>query len=237
MDADEFLVKLRRIVERVYPGARAETEQALDQLVQAGATSFRGLLAVLRDPRASLETRLTACWLAGQLGSRRAVPALLAVLRDQDPRLRAEAARQLGYLHSPLAIGPLIASSHDSDVEVQKAAVYALGYVRGSQAFEALEGALADTRKAPEVRGMAAEQLARFHDKRAIGRLLGALRDNSVDVRFWAAYALGVLGAAEALPELERLATTDEAVLPGWWSVSHEARDAMASIKARQSQQ
>jgi HEAT repeat protein len=57
-----------------------------------------------------------------------------------------------------------------------------------------------------------------------------ALRDETPEVRFWACFALGSMGARPALPELQRLAETDEIVCPGWWRVKDEAVDAVYSI-------
>jgi HEAT repeat protein len=84
----------------------------------------------------------------------------------------------------------------------------------------------------------AAEALQCSHEPRAIGPLIEALRDASAEVRFWAAFALGELGGlgtpgvSEAVPELERLAATDQEVVPGWWSVSKEAADALDRLRA-----
>jgi HEAT repeat protein len=81
------------------------------------------------------------------------------------------------------------------------------------------------------LRAHSAEALAYLQDSRAIPALLVALRDRAVEVRFWSAFALGELGAWQAVPELEQLARVDHTVLPGWWAVGKEAKNAIEKIK------
>jgi HEAT repeat protein len=79
---------------------------------------------------------------------------------------------------------------------------------------------------------MAAESLAYCFAHEAVRDLIAGLHDQTPEVRFWSAFALGFMKAKPALVELERLATTDDAEVPGWWSVSKEAAWAIAEIKA-----
>lgn len=232
--SDKFLSKLQSIVDRSGPEARANVQKMVDSIARAGGTSFRALLALAIDSRVSSDTRYGTIWVLGQLGNRRAVPALISALKDKSPILRAEAARQLGLIQGKRAIVPLAeVLCTDVDAEVREAASYALGYLQDPRSFNALLEALRDVNQSPLVRGMAAEQLASFSRFPAIPSLIVALHDPSAEVRFWAAYALGALGASEALPDLERLAATDTESVPGWWSVAKEARDAIENINAR----
>ena len=66
--------------------------------------------------------------------------------------------------------------------------------------------------------------------KETVRALVDALSDPSPTVRFWAAFALGAASARTAVPALQRLAATDEAVCPGWWRVADEAADALVTI-------
>ena len=69
--------------------------------------------------------------------------------------------------------------------------------------------------------------------KRATTVLIGPLADEVAEVRFWACYALGVLGVASAFDALREVAVHDEAMYirgAPWWLVKDEAADAIATI-------
>lgn len=67
--------------------------------------------------------------------------------------------------------------------------------------------------------------------------VLSGLKDESVEVRFWACYAAGNIGSyrnfgiKSALPILEELAKNDKTLLKHWWYVAEEATDAIKAIK------
>jgi len=147
--------------------------------------------------------------------------------------MRSEAARSLGVLNSKKATSFLIKSLRkDTNAEVRMYAAHAFGLLHDERALEPLVETLSDTEENPKVRGMAAETLGSMCDERAILPLIKALSDHSVEVRFWSAFALGELGAVQALPELERLLNVDNESLPGQGSIKQEAS---AAIKAIQS--
>jgi len=110
----------------------------------------------------------------------------------------------------------------------------------GKRITGALLAALTDATEEPTVRGQAAEALAWYYLMRgrcpAVAPLVATLDDSSPEVRFWAAYALGIIGARDALPALERLAVTDHAT-PLWsgsvGTVGEEAVSAITAIHAR----
>ncbi len=58
--------------------------------------------------------------------------------------------------------------------------------------------------------------------------LIAALKDRDGDVRRRAAEALGKIGDARALPELERVAQEDKD-----WLVAYEAKNAVENIRRR----
>ena len=123
------------------------------------------------------------------------------------------------------------AMQRDRDIDVRFAAAYALGLLDDERKIEPLIATLDDRNEEPKVRAIAAETLGNSLDLRALEPLIDALSDPAVEVRFWAAFAVGELGAEAALPELRRLAETDEAVLPGWWSVQDEAKASIELIE------
>jgi hypothetical protein len=52
--------------------------------------------------------------------------------------------------------------------------------------------------------------------------IVAGLRDAEAEVRFWCAFAAGVLDLQESRPHLERL-RDDGAQIEGWWTVGQEA--------------
>jgi hypothetical protein len=55
----------------------------------------------------------------------------------------------------------------------------------------------------------------------------GGLRDPAAEVRFWSAFAAGVLGLQETRPHLVHLADSDGDEIAGWWTVAEEAEWAL----------
>lgn len=107
------------------------------------------------------------------------VPPLIAKLKDKDAKVRAEAAKEIGYIGSvkaaftKSAVAPLIDVLKDSDANVRKEAASALGEIKPDR-------------------------------KLAIPALTEMLKDKDNGVRAAAATALGNFGAAskDALPML-----------------------------------
>jgi HEAT repeat protein len=131
------------------------------------------------------------------------------------------------------AVPELLTALHsDLDPETRMAAAYALGLLGDHRSVDGLLAKLADRNEAARIRGMAAEALTGVQERRAVPFLIAALDDPSVEVRFWAAFALGQFGDTAALGALEVLARTDDAVVAGWWSVKEEAAAAIESIRA-----
>jgi HEAT repeat protein len=71
-----------------------------------------------------------------------------------------------------------------------------------------------------------------------VSDLIALLADPSPEVRYWAAFALGQIGAPASIPALERMASSDVAVLSAdrspQPSLKQEALDALESIRARE---
>jgi HEAT repeat protein len=111
----------------------------------------------------------------GRLREPRAVPALLAAIREDadagpaegqpDSETRIYAVWALGEIGAPAALPELVGLAGHEDAGVRKAAVHALGAFRAPEARAALERALADA--AADVRWNAALALARQRDAAA----------------------------------------------------------------------
>jgi len=232
--SNDFVARLQAIPKRFAPEHRVHAQLSIQSLLQAGVDSFDRLVAALQH--ANRDIRINACWALGQIGAKRAVPSLLAAFHAGDRDLQLEAAKSLGQIRSRRAAKPLIAAlQRGEDTETRRWAAYALGWLGDERAVEPLIATLGNKNEAPEVRAEAAEALANLGDSRAVSPLIAALKDESVEVRFWATFALGELEDRQVLPELERVATTDEAVLPGWWAVKKEAAEAIERIVNKES--
>jgi HEAT repeat protein len=171
------------------------------------------------------EERREAVLMLAAMRDPAAIPALRAALDDKAERVRAAALAGLGALAEP-SLAPLIMTylTKDKSPFVRKAAAYALGQIVGGEATAGLIAGLRD--KDLEVRGAAAVGLSNAPDATAIAPLILALADKSAFVRAHAAAALGVNGraAAQAVPNLVKLLTTDE---------DHEARRQAATALGR----
>jgi HEAT repeat protein len=114
------------------------------------------------------------------------------------------------------------------DEAARAAAAYVLGFSGESEVAPALAERLADQDESVVVRSYAAEALGHLLQEQTVlagvrTPIVRALRDASPDVRFWSAFAAGVLGLQESRPQLERLAAGDHETIEGWWSVAEEA--------------
>jgi HEAT repeat protein len=231
---DDFNARLRAIAARS-PALEEQVRSGMEALAAARVESFEALCSVPGDPGAEPELRLIACWFLGQLGDRQATPLLLAALGDSD--CTWEAAKALGIINDRRAVLPLLESlSSGAAAEVRAAAAYALGLLGDDRATPHLVTILSDRGASPLVRGHAAEALATLGGHQVVEPLIAALRDPSPEVRFWASFALGEKGDASALSELQRLADSDDAVLPRWGALSAAAQNAIRNIRAKGNQ-
>jgi HEAT repeat protein len=158
---------------------------------------------------------------------------LLRALRRGDERSRWEAAKTLCSFADETTRRQLerLLRSRRADA-ARASAAYVLGFLGDAEAADALAERLADADEATEVRAYAAEALGHLLQGTpvlaGIRTSIGAgLRDAAPEVRFWCAFAAGVLGLVEARPQLTRLAGADEAMVEGWWSVGEEAQWAL----------
>jgi hypothetical protein len=83
-----------------------------------------------------------------------------------------------------------------------------------------------------KVREDAIEHTAWFHEESLVTDYIALLSDPEPDMRFWAAYGLGVMRTdiSSALMELDRVAAFDHIAPDGWWHIDREALDPLENI-------
>ncbi len=176
--------------------------------------------------------RWQAIEILGEIGDRRAVPALLRALADRRGTVRpCLAAQSLGRLQDPQAIDALIeAARQRRNEDLRVCAIRSLGLLRARRAVPVL----ADAVRRGESLATAADALAR------IGTLEGmeAVAAGAQNPAFapWLVEPLGEFGLREAEPELRRLSGshavgsgTQRAAKEGLWKLavlSSEDREA-----------
>ena len=162
----------------------------------------------------------------------KAISALTSTLADQSIGLRIAACNSLGIIGDDRAVGPLLhLLDRDPDSSVKIAAIQALRTLGDERARSPLIRVLGDNDIEGTVRGVAAEALIRFAGTESFLALVKALNDESVEVRYDAAFALGETGNKEAIPYLRNLADSDNAVFEPYGSVRQEALDALRKLE------
>ena len=171
----------------------------------------------------------------GSLGDRRATPLLLDGLNDRDTDNRLYALMALGELRDPAAVPRVAAAAGDEDKDIRKAALYSLGAIGDRGAVPTLARALED--QSPDVRWNAAVALARFGDPRALpglremldrsrlDRIKDMREDQKEDAMIVAMSSYVRLARRDAVPDLQRIATTDPSL-----RVQSAAKDALAHL-------
>jgi HEAT repeat protein len=154
---------------------------------------------------------------------------LLRALAHGDESARWEAAKALSNDGDPATVRKverLLQS--DADEEARGAAAYVLGFSGDTDLASSLARVLNDRGESVVVRAYAAEALGHLLQHETVLAEVRAairigLRDSAPEVRFWSAFAAGVLELQETRPYLEFLDRTDTEEVDGWWSVGEEA--------------
>jgi len=160
---------------------------------------------------------------------------LVRKLSARDPAQCWEAATALAHVDDPRTlrrVERLLESRRDD--QGRAAAAYVLGFSGSSDVSETLLRRLADTDESVVVRAHAAEALGHLLQHQPVladvrTTIVTCLRDPEPEVRFWSAFAAGVLGLQESRPQLERL-TGDETEIEGWWTLAEEAEWALRCL-------
>ncbi len=132
-------------------------------------------------------------------------------LSNNDPEKRLEAVRMLGASKDGKATEYLIKAVGDADVRVQAKAIQVLGDLRATDSTPVLVECLFRRSTEPNMKQLIAASLGKIGDQRAARPLIELLRrDLDVDTRGTAIFALGEIGAPEAVDVLAHIAQTDE---------------------------
>ena len=237
---DTFDDKCRKLIDsQPNDKARKAYERGLHTLTRKGVNSFESLRDSILKPRPP--AFMAALHLLELFDKRKAVPALLQLLHSRDELNLWEAAKSLIHVDSKLALrGCLKLLASDAATDTRETAAYVLTFSRGQFAVPALLCVFANEQEAVKVRAHAAEGLGNLLHltnrrqriwRQAAESLMSGLSDPLPEVRFWSAYALGMMGCESALPKLEELAATDKTFCSGWWTVGEEASDAAVAIR------
>lgn len=208
-----------------------------------GNPTPRQLIELATDKGRPEDERAEAISLLGLLRKGRAATSLVTVLKENRRILSWTAAEALGQIARRTVVAPLLGVLRSrAPGETRQAAIHALGVTGDRRAAGALVKVLQDPSEAADVRGEAAEALAGcgLQLLTVLWALADALADPSPEVRFWAAFALGVraaLGGKLRPSELEttvvsglRRLVTDGAVVRGLGSVGEEASNTLRLV-------
>jgi HEAT repeat protein len=160
---------------------------------------------------------------------------LVWALKSRDDADRWRAATALSQVDDPPTLRRLerLLEGRGRE-EGRAAAAYVLGFSGTGEVADVLARRLADPEESVLVRAHAAEALGHLlqHEPvlaRIRTTIAAGLRDPAAEVRFWSAFAAGVLGLQESRPQLGRLAH-DETAVEGWWTVGQEAEWALRCL-------
>ncbi|MGF1458586.1 MAG: HEAT repeat domain-containing protein [Leptolyngbyaceae cyanobacterium] len=220
----------------------AEFADPLDQIAPAGEVAEEPqpdpeeLLKLLAAPQA--QQRMLAARAFCEIDEPRAVPQLLALLKDSCPLVRVSAAYALGRNHDDTAIAPLIEQLYDWNGYVRKGVVWALGNSHTPEALPPMIEALKTD--IPAVRLWAASALAQMINVSyetvvaALPPIIEVMRQDSIAaVRSNCAWAVGQL--CRELPSNVVYATAIDALIETFaeeedLGVREDARTAILTV-------
>lgn len=169
-------------------------------LQRIGTPAVRPVVAAMSG--GSPDVRHAGAAVLEKIDSRESASALLQLVHDGDPVVRASAVRGLGAQSSGVRMDLLVSSLSDREGMVADAAADSL-VRKGNRAVPALISVLRSG-AGDEVKYRAADALARIGEP-AVPSLISILEANAGGSK-WAAYSLGRTGDARAKPALEKFA-------------------------------
>ena len=151
-----------------------------DKSKVAGTDFARDVIAVYRssrddDPRVRQFLAVTM----GQIGDKRAIPALMDGLNDPQAENEISTLLALGLIGDNSAVPGVVNQLQNKEAAVRKMAAYVLGALKDPSAIHDLQVALNDTSQ--DVRWHAAMSLAEMNDATGAGILVNLLDRSQVD--------------------------------------------------------
>ena len=142
---------------------RETYENFSEVIYRLGPIAVEPLIHSLEDPNSQLH--MSAAWMLGQLGDKRAVPPLINALQYEELWVRWAAVGALCYLRDERAVGPIILRLRDTSSTVRFTAVQALREIGTEEAIEPLQRFLED--KSPGFRKAAKEAIDAIRNRDA----------------------------------------------------------------------
>jgi len=177
---------------------------AADALARVGATSaVPALFRQLSDPNPRVVQASTGAIQALGTGETKALA--LAAAHDSDPAVRRSALRILAYFGYGEALPHFLDAIRSPDVRLREVALAGLPFLDDARAHEALLSSARDA--SVETRRAATRAIGHTpsSNPRLVAALLAGLKDVDAWVRYYAAQALGRLGAEAASRRLTEL--------------------------------
>ncbi|MBI3967988.1 MAG: HEAT repeat domain-containing protein [Chloroflexi bacterium] len=212
---------VERALGNVDPNDWLSTSTALVELAGRDRAGFHLLELALGDRRAAI--RAAAIEALGSVGDRRAVPAIVAALDDEDFLVRTVATEELRRF-GPAAVGGLSRALRHPSPRVRASVAELLGSLECADAVPPLIAALDD--EVDLVVARAAEALGSLRAAAAVPPLRRLLRADDWSIRAAAATALGLIGDASSETALRELLADSD------WDVRQDAARALARIHA-----
>jgi len=203
---------------------------AASRLAEIGNDTVQNALLALFSRLEDSEVRLLIMQIFADIGKEAFTPTLISVLENTDDadEVRQRAAFALGKCGGDSAYDALMHTldkEHDGGILQQ--AIAALGWLGDDRCVPDVVKIM-QAHPDKETQTFAAEALGRLSSPRCYEPLVATLRDTSMKpiVRYYAAYALGLLGDARASDVLEAIANDSDE--HGW--VAQMAGESLAKL-------
>jgi putative heme-binding domain-containing protein len=179
----KFKASTRELVKALSHPSREVRMVAQRRLADRGRSGEKKLASLLNDTGAPPYARWSAIWTLDAIdGGKKGRKAILAALKDEDPTVQAQAARELGTRQANDAVLPLVEMLDSSNAALRFRAATALGRIGDLDAIGPLKQALVQT-----------DLFARYAAFKALNRI------GVADAKAWPQI---VLGFASVKPEI-----------------------------------
>lgn len=193
--------QISEVIKRLGSEKLPDRVAAFRDVLAYGDEATEQLIQALNDKNDYI--RSWASQLLGKIGTRKAIPALREVIKDENGDVRAKAIQSLALFQQagiPIEDKIFLNALSDSDQLVKATSVSALGSIGSRAAVQPLTHELANG--SYQVREAAAFALGEIGDTDAVPSLIEALQDSYVWVRVNAVNSLGKIRDTRAMPSL-----------------------------------